>query len=174
MRLVDANLLDREDSIEQAIESGTLYGSVEHVGRAIGEDSRSQPRLLQGGQCTGDFRECIKRQIELHQPMAQTGVVDPQGLQRKIESVARHLTEIHVPTLESPQPRGLKLLVAPESGQLVDVIAEHIAAPPRSCSKVEQSSVGVKDACFHALQGTFGHVAHLPNGCWRSSSRVLR
>jgi hypothetical protein len=44
----------------------------------------------------------------------------------------------------------LQLLVAPERGQPVDRLTEHIAATSRRRSKVEQGSIGIEDASLHA------------------------
>src|SRR5262249_13918241 len=60
------------------------------------------------------------------------------------------------------QPRVLQLLVAPQSADALDRIAQHIGARPRSGRKIEQGPVRVEHACADAGERTIWHVLQAP------------
>ena len=71
--------------------------------------------------------------------------LDPLG----VESVARHLPEISMPSLRGAQPGILQLFVSPEFRKPLDVIAQCIAALFGSGPKVEERAIGVENAGAH-------------------------
>ena len=85
-------------------------------------------RLLEPRKDIWNLRKRLKRQVKVHQPIAQARLVQRQSLQGEIERVGRDLPKIRMPALKRPQPRVLQLLVTPERGQGIDGLTEDIAA----------------------------------------------
>jgi len=56
--------------------------------------------------------------------------------------------------------RILQLLVSPEGGEPVDVVAQHVAALSGGRGKIEQCSVGVKNAGLHAAEWNSAFFCH--------------
>jgi hypothetical protein len=94
----------------------------------------------------GNFRKGVESQVQAHQPVAQPGRVQAERPQREIERLAGHLPEIGMPALQRAQPGVLQLLVAPQQGEPLGVVGEHLAAARRRRREVEQRAVGVEDA----------------------------
>jgi hypothetical protein len=138
-----------------------LTDGIEHIGRAVRQDCGPQARLFQAREDVWDFGKCIERQVKIHQAIAQARLFDGQRLQREVESVPGDLPEIRVPALHGAQPGILQLLVAPERGQFVDAVPEHIAAAPGRSGKIEQRPVGVEDAGLHADERCLFHARYL-------------
>src|SRR3546814_8035793 len=65
--------------IEQAVETGSLAGRLEHRRRAVRQDAGNQAGPLQALQHGGHFGETGKVEIEVHQALAQAGVPDAMG-----------------------------------------------------------------------------------------------
>jgi hypothetical protein len=95
-------------------------------------------------QHTRNFRERIELQIEARQPLAQRRIGQLQGVHCEAERVARDPPEVGVLPLKGPQPGVLKLLLAPERVEALELIAEHL--PTTGCCRciIEQCSVRVK------------------------------
>jgi hypothetical protein len=130
------------------------------LGRAVRQDRGPQARLFQVREDIADLGKCIKRQVKIHQTIAQAWLFDCQRLQREVESIPGDLPEIRVPALDGPQPGILQLLVTPEGGQLVDGIPKHIAAALGGSGKIEQRPIGVEDAGLHADQRCVAHAGY--------------
>src|SRR5262245_45964613 len=92
------------------------------------------------------LRKRVEFQVQPHEAVPKTGCVEAQCVQGKVESIAGHLPEICMPSLYDAQPGVLKLLIAPESCQPVNVVAEHGATLPRRGRKVEERPVSVEYA----------------------------
>jgi len=52
----------------------------------------------------------------------------------------------------------MELLVAPQRGQRIGVVAENVAARLRRRGKIEQGAVSVEHAQFDPGEGGLGHV----------------
>jgi hypothetical protein len=102
--------------------------------------------LLQGPQCLGNFREWVERQVELHQSLTQFIVGDGKRIHGIVQSFARDLPKWRIGSHQRPQPRVLKLLFAPETGQSICVFTKGVLGAPGGRIKVEQRTVGIKDA----------------------------
>jgi hypothetical protein len=81
----------------------------------------------------------------MHQPLAQLGSRQPQRFQGEVERIAGDLPEIRVLPLERAQPSVLKLLLAPECVQPVELVAQHVAASRCRRSVVEECPISVED-----------------------------
>src|SRR5262249_23645825 len=93
--------------------------------------------------------------------IAQARLFDSQRLQREVESVGSDLPEIRVPALHGAKPGILQLLVAPERGQLVDIVPEHIAAARGRSGKIKQRPISIEDAGLHADERCVAHAGYL-------------
>ena len=58
---------------------------------------------------------------------------------------------------ESAQPGVLQLLLAPEFGQGLPVVAKFVAGGARCAVEIEEGSVGVENAGFDAVEGLIVH-----------------
>src|SRR5262249_43922451 len=114
MRLVDADIFDRENGIEHTFQLCRLYRRLEHLWRAVGQYRGPNTGSLQSLEYVSNLRKGIKREIERHQPVAKAWPVDAKRFQCKVEGVPGHLPEVRVSSLGRSQPRVLKLLVAPQ------------------------------------------------------------
>ena len=134
VRLVDADLLDREDRIEQRLQPSALTAASSIAGEPFDRIAVRMPAAFNAPRTSGTSGNGIEREVELHQPVAKPGRVEASVSREKVERVAGDLPEIRVASLSSAQPRVLQLLVAPEGREPVDVVAERVAAafsPPR-------------------------------------------
>ena len=170
--LEGADLLDRENGIEQGFEARALDGSGEHIGRPVRQDRHAHPGPLQPVKRAWDFRIGVEGQVKRHEAVAQGGLVEAQRVQRKIKRVAGDLPEIRVTLLGGAKPGVLQLLVAPQRSELVHLLGTQIAASARRGGKVEQGAIGVEHAGSHAGQGGRGHDG-LPLGRTRSPGRII-
>src|SRR5919198_3113538 len=116
-----------------------------------------KPNGLEPSQNLWDLRKGFKRQVKIHQPIAQAGLFDRQRLQREVERIAGDLPEIRVPALHGPQPGILQLLVTPERAQLLDGVAQDVAAASRRRGKIEQRAGGIEDTSLHAGERCVTH-----------------
>jgi hypothetical protein len=131
------------------------------LGEPFRQDRGPQARPFQAHEDVRDLGKRIKRQVKVHQPIAQAGLFDIQCLQREIESIAGNLPEIRVPALQRTKPGILQLLVAPQRGQLVDAVPEHVTTALGRSGKIEQRAVGIEDAGLHAEQRSLVHADYL-------------
>ena len=69
------------------------------------------------------LRKWIKRKIERHQPVTEARFFEAYCFQREVERVTGDLPEVCVSPLGRAKPRILQLLVSPEGGESVDVLA---------------------------------------------------
>ena len=160
MRLVDADLLDRQHAIEKPADPGAIDRRAQHRRRAVRQDRGGESHRLEPAQHLRYFRESSERQIQVHQPVAQRVVGEIQRLQRIIERIAGHLPEIGVPVLRGPQPAVLQLLVAPEGGQPLGLVAEPVATAGGGRGVVEQRAIGVEHAGLDAGKSCVSHPCH--------------
>jgi hypothetical protein len=153
VRLEDADVLDGEHHIEEAVEPGGGDGRCKHRRRAVREDRGPQAGRAQPRQHIGHFGKRRQREVEVEQPPTQLRSLEDERLQREIERVRGHLHEIGVAPLCRAQPGVLNLLVAPQRGEAVRRLGGHVHAGAGCGGKVEQRAVGVEHARLDAGQG---------------------
>src|SRR5262245_39771097 len=172
VRLVDADLLDREHRIDQRLQAGCLDDRIEHLGRAVRQDRGPQARLFQACEDIGDFGNGIERQVKIHQAIAQAWFFEPQRLQREVESVPGDLPEIRVPALAArsqvycsclsrQSAVSLSMLSPSTSRQPLAAAAKSNSVPFReSPMKVRAavSSCPSRAAALNATRGSLGQL----------------
>jgi len=106
----------------------------------------------------GDFGIGLQVEIEIHQARAQAWAVEFQRRQGEVECVAGDLPEVGVSAGEPAQPGVLQLLLAPEFGQALPVVAKFVAGAARRAVEIEKRSVGVENAGCDAVEGLIVHA----------------
>src|SRR5581483_5645182 len=70
-----------------------------------------------------------------------------------------------MPPLNTPEPCILKLFVAPQRVQPIELVAKQVAAARRRGGEIEQSAVRIENACPNSLQASYGHDDLLGSSC---------
>jgi hypothetical protein len=115
--LEDADLLDRNHLLEAPGKARGSDDAVEHGRAAVGENGEAEAAALQFDDGRLDVLEQIERQIELHQPLMQLAILQPEQLHRVVEGIGGDLPEVGMDPHQASQPGILQLLVAPGGGQ---------------------------------------------------------
>jgi len=82
MWLVDANFFHGQNVIEEARDSGVVYGCLKHLRSAVRQDGGFNPFLFETPKHFGDLWEYVEPSIRLQQPFADTLGFDSERLQR--------------------------------------------------------------------------------------------
>ena len=120
-----------------------------------------KPRRRSSLQDAGDFGERLELEVERHQPLAESGRVEPEALEREIERVRGDRMEIRVAALQAPEPGVLELLLPPERRQGDALRRGHVGRAGGGGREVEQGAVGVEHAGADAVEAfgrVFGHA----------------
>ena len=151
--LEDADILDREDGVEQAFDAGVADRRGEHFRGAVGQDGTFQPAVLEFGQHRLDLGVGVELKVTGEKLVAQVRIVDTVGLEGEVQGVAGDLPEIHVvfTAHEAAQPSVLQLFVAPGLGYRASHVAQVAAIAGRRRMDVEQGAVGIEHAGAHLL-----------------------
>src|SRR6266851_3303457 len=108
MRLIDAHLLNREHDIKQMSDPRICYCALEHIGRAIREHGRFEPRRLQALERFCHLGERVEREIQIHQPVTKSVARQAECLHREVQCITGDSPKIGVLTLERTEPSVLK------------------------------------------------------------------
>ena len=114
----------------------------------------SRPDLFEN---LGNLRIGIERTVGGHQVGAQGVVRDAVSLQGIVECIARDLPEVRMTLHQTAQPGVLELLVAPQAGDRVRLLAQPPAQARGRRVNVEKCAVGVEDAGLDAVEGAGAH-----------------
>src|SRR6266511_2423699 len=155
-RLVDPDLLDREDRVEQRREPGGLGGGGEHARRAVREDRELEARLPERLERRARLGVRAEPLVQRHEAGAERRVGDAERLHREVERVRRHVPEVGVPAHEAPEPGVLELLRAPELGERLPLRPERLLRALRGARDVEQRAIRVEHDRADALDGGTG------------------
>ncbi len=159
MRLVDADLLDRQRLVEEVVDAGAPHRRVQHPRRAVGEDRRPYAVVLEARQHVRDLGIGVELEIQLHELLPEPRVVEADRVHGEVEGVAGDLPEVGMDAHEAAQPGVFELLVAPQVGQCLARLPERASQARRRRMDVEQGSVGVEDAGADVADAGVAHLA---------------
>ena len=100
------------------------HGGVEHGGAAVGEDGGELILGLHRLECRHHLRVGIELEVERHDLVLEARLLHAELLERIVECLGGDMPEIGVHAHEAPEPGIFELLLAPQAGDLVRLLAD--------------------------------------------------